>query len=185
MSDLTSLAAVKVKLRIAAGTVADDGLIATLITQASQFIQALINRNLASQAYTETRDGTSTSVLMFANYPVTAVASVSVNDLPVASIANTTGVGYRFDSTRLFLNNGNTFSRGIGNVTFAYTAGYVTIPSEIDGACADLVAFKYRELERIGHSSKSIQNEVVSFIVADMPAAVKTILNNYKKVIPV
>lgn len=184
MSDLTTLAAVKAKLRIATGTTTDDALLGTLITQASQFIQAWLNRTFASQAYSDVRDGTGTGVLMFPNYPVTAVASVTVDDVAVPLATNTTATGYRFDSTRLYLNNGDTFRRGFGNVAVSYTAGYASTPAEIDGACADLVAFKYRELERIGHSSKSIQGETVAFITADMPAAVKTLLNNYRKVIP-
>lgn len=184
MADLTTLAAVKAKLRIATGTTTDDTLLGTLITQASGFIQAWLNRTFASQSYTEVRDGTGNQTLMFANYPVTAVSSLTVNDIAVPLATNTTDTGYRFDTTRLLLNT-DVFPRGFGNVTVTYTAGYASTPAEIDGACADLVAFKYRELERIGHSSKSIQGETVAFIVADMPAAVKTILNNYRKVIPV
>lgn len=182
MADLTTLAAVKAKLRIT--STGDDTLLGTLITQASGFIQAWLNRTFASQSYTEVRDGTGNPVMMFANYPVTAVSSVTVNDIAVPLATNTSDTGYRFDSTRLMLNT-DVFPRGFGNVTVTYTAGYASTPAEIDGACADLVAYKYRELERIGHSSKSIQGETVAFITADMPPAVKTILNNYRKVVPV
>jgi predicted transglutaminase-like cysteine proteinase len=180
--DLTTLVAVKAKLRVT-GT-GDDAMLGTMITQASQFIQAWLNRTFASASYTETRDGTGTQTMMFANYPVTAVASLTVDDLAVPPASNTTNTGYRFTAHRLHLNN-DVFTRGFGNMTVTYTAGYTSTPPEIDGACADFVAYKYRELERIGHSSKSIQSETVAFITADMPAGVKTILNNYRNVVPV
>ena len=181
MSDLTTLASVKARLRIAG--MSDDWLFGMLITQASQFIQAWLNRSLGEASYTETRDGTGSRTMMFANYPVTSVSSLTVNDVAVPLAINTSATGYRFDATRLQLNS-DVFPRGFGNVTVTYTAGYATTPPEIDGACADLVAYKYRELERIGHSSKSIQGETVAFITADMPAAVKTVLMNYRKVVP-
>ena len=73
MSDLTTLAAVKARLRIAG--MSDDWLFGMLITQASQFIQAWLNRSLAVASYTETRDGTGSRTMMFANYPVTSVSS--------------------------------------------------------------------------------------------------------------
>lgn len=68
--------------------------------------------------------------------------------------------------------------RGIG-ITYSYT------PPEIEQAVIELVSLRHRERNRIGENSKSIGGEVVSYSVKDMPDSVKTILNNYRRVVSV
>jgi hypothetical protein len=41
---------------------------------------------------------------------------------------------------------------------------------------------RYREKDRIGHVSKAIGQETVAFSLKDMPDSVRTILNEYRKV---
>lgn len=180
MADLTTLANVKAWLGVTANT--DDALLTRLIASASTFIQTWLNRDLAQQARVETRDGNGGNVMVFANYPVSAVASVVVDGYAIPASVDPYGAGYRFDATRIIL-TGYSFPRGFGNVVLTYTAGYATTPHEIEQACIELVSLRYRERDRIGHQSKSIGGETVSFIVKDMPDSVKTILNNYRKVI--
>jgi len=64
-------------------------------------------------------------------------------------------------------------------ITYAYT------PQEIEQACIEIVSLRYRERSRIGENSKSIGGETVSYTVKDFPDSVKTILNNYRRVISV
>ena len=182
MGDLTTLANAKAWLGIAGTT--DDPLLTRLVSGASQFIQAWLNRQLLSASYSEVRDGHGGAALVFGNYPVSAVSSVLIDSISIPTAVNITDSGYRFTATKIML-AGYVFSRGQGNVTLGYTAGYSSIPPEIEQACLELVGFKYRERDRIGHASKSLAGEVVSFVVSDMPAPVKTILTNYKEVVPV
>lgn len=179
--DLTTLENVKSWLGITAVT--DDAMLTRLVTALSQYIQTWLNRQIASQTYTETRDGHGGTVMVFADYPVTAVASVAVDGVAVPAAASATESGYRFDSTRLYL-QGYAFTRGKGNVAFSYTAGYATTPPELEQACIELVALRYKERDRIGHQSKSLASETVTFMIRDFPDDVRTILNNYRKVIP-
>jgi hypothetical protein len=71
MADLTTLANVKGWLGVTATT--DDALLTRLISAASDYVQKWLNRTIAVQPYTETRDGTGGYVLPLSNYPVSAV----------------------------------------------------------------------------------------------------------------
>lgn len=181
MANLTTLAKVKEWMGIKGD--ADDALLARLITAASAYIETWTNRTFASQAYSELRDGTGGQKMMFAETPVSAVSSVVVNGLPIPPYAGGTGAGYKFDASRVVL-FGYTFGRGHNNVELNYTAGYSATPPEIEQACIELVSLRYKERDRIGHQSKSLVGETVTFMIRDFPDSVRTILNNYRKVIP-
>ena len=55
MADLTTLANVKGWLGVTATT--DDALLSRLISAASDYVQTWLNRTIATQTYSETRDG--------------------------------------------------------------------------------------------------------------------------------
>jgi hypothetical protein len=182
--DLTTLANVKAWLSPPLTTTTDDALLTRLVTAASQFIQSWLNRAIASQAYTETRNGYGATRLFLRNRPVTAIASLAVGGVaipPCASAAS--GAGYLFDDSSVYL-VGYAFTRGFQNVTVAYTAGYAVTPPEIEQACIELVALRYKERDRIGHVSKSLAGETVSFTQKDMPADVQTVLDQYRNLVP-
>ncbi|HUN48020.1 MAG TPA: hypothetical protein VMU85_15930, partial [Stellaceae bacterium] len=63
-----------------------------------------------------------------------------------------------------------------------YTAGYPATPPEVEQACIELVALRYRERERIGHVSKSLAGETVAFSQKDMSDDIRTILSVYRRV---
>lgn len=180
--DLTTIGDVKAWLSINSSN--DDELLTRLISAASQFIQAWLNRTLASQAYTETRNGLGMDRMAFANYPVTAVSSLTIDGREVSAASGPHGSGYLFDTTMLYL-RGHRFWNGVQNVAVTYTAGYAVIPPDIAQACIEMIAVRYKERTRIGEVSKAIGGETVSFTQKDMPDDVKTLLGNYKKVIPV
>lgn len=180
MSDLTTVENVKSWLNISSGT--DDQNIQRLITSTSEYIQSWLNRELLTQPYTETRDGTGGDTMVFADYPVTAVSLVQVGTTVYTLSPDGIQTGYVFDDGSVTLING-WFCTGKKNVKFAYTAGFAKVPPEIEQAVIEQIGLRYRERTRIGEASKSIAGEVVSFIQKDMTDSVKTILNNYRKVI--
>jgi len=120
---------------------------------------------------------------MLRNFPVLNVSSVSVDGVAIPLAQSSRQDGYQFNDIGVYL-NGYTFTRGLQNVAIAYTAGYPEPPVDIKQAVTELVAMRFRERDRIGVSSKSIAGENMSFTVADMPDSVKTILHNYRKVVP-
>lgn len=181
--DLVTLANVKAWLNITSNN--DDIVLLNLITAESAHIKNWLNRDILSQTYTDRRDGNGRTSMPFANEPVTAVSGLTVNGIVIPASPDN-GVmqpGYGFDDTELWL-SGYSFVRGRRNVVMSYTAGYSTAPSDIAQACVELVAIRYRERDRIGHSSKSLGGETVSFTITDLPKSVELILQQYKKVVP-
>jgi hypothetical protein len=185
--DLTDLPTVKAWLGIPGTSTEDDTLLTGLVTAASQFIQTWLNRQLLQATYTEVRDGTGGQRLVFMNYPVTSVASLTVGRLTVNPVSNPASgtypnAGYLFTPTEIRLND-LYFERGFGNVQVTYTAGYATVPPDVQQAATELVALRYRERDRIGHQSKAVGGETVSFTILDMSPDIKTLLSAYRRVV--
>jgi hypothetical protein len=181
MADLTTLANVKGWLGVTATT--DDALLTRLISAASDYVQKWLNRTIAEQPYTETRDGTGGYVMMFANYPVSAVSSLTIDGVTIPAAGNAQGSGYLFSANKLVLVGGYQFTRGLQNVVVSYTAGFATTPNEIEQATIELISLRYKERDRIGQISKAIGGETVTFSQKDLSDAIQTTLTNYKKVI--
>ncbi|PFH29140.1 head-tail connector protein [Burkholderia sp. JKS000303] len=196
--DLTTLANAKAWINVPANLTGDDAMLTRLISAASQFVQTYLNRTIASTTYTESHTGSASNTLALPNYPITGVSSLSIRGVPIAASPDGVQVGYVFDDRFLYL-IGNVGFGGFPNgadgkfpkwpplgVQVTYTAGFASTPLDIEQATLELIGLKYAgDRTHFGQSSKSINGEVVSFSVADMPASVRTLLNNYRKVVPV
>jgi len=169
----------------------DDSLLSRLVTAASGFIESWLQRQIAVGDWIEIRDGTGGQRLAFANFPVSAVLSLSIDGLsippalPVGANGGGFGAGYVFGPTELAL-RGYVFTRRAQNVAVTYTAGYPSVPPDIAQACIELVCQRYRERARIGEVSKALMSgETVTFSQKDMSDGVKTLLAQYRAVAPV
>jgi hypothetical protein len=187
--DLTTLGDVKAWLQTgqAAFPDTDDVLLARLITAGSQFIQSWLRRQIASADWQEVRDGTGGQSLAFANFPVTAVLSLSIDgmEIPPGAAGGGFDAGYVFTPTELAL-RGYLFTRRAQNVVFTYTAGYAATPPDVAQACIELVCQRYRERTRIGEVSRAVGGgETVSYSQLDMSADVRLLLSEYRLVAPV
>src|SRR5579864_173810 len=187
--DLCALADVKAWLQTGqdAFPSTDDVLLGRLITAASQFIQSWLNRQIALGDWQETRDGTGGQRLAFANIPVVAVLSLSIDGLtiPPAPMDGSFAAGYVFSPTELAL-RGYVFTRRAQNVLVTYTAGYAVTPPDIAQACIELVAQRYSERTRIGEVSRAISgSETVSYSQQDMSDDVKLLLAQYRALAPI
>jgi hypothetical protein len=179
--DLTTLANLKAWLNVT--STADDALLQTLVTAASVFIESWLDRPILQGVVTEIRDGTDGDVLVLAVTPVTAVASLTIDGVDVPPAPDATSPGYAFTTTRLSL-LGRRFRRGRGNVQVTYSAGYATVPPDLAQAAIALAGLRYRDRDRIGLAAKGLAGETTSFSPADMPADVATVLQLYRKVVP-
>lgn len=160
----------------------DDNLLSRLCLAATDWMQTYLNRDIASVAYaSELRDGTGTQSLMLANSPITAVSSVFINGTALDPSK------FIFDNYLLIRTDGSVFTRGLRNISVSYTAGFIVVPDDIVQACVELVAWRYKEKERVGQSTVSFASsgQNVTYQTSDVPADVKTTLNNYRKVVPV
>lgn len=163
----------------------DDWILQRIITVASSFIQQWLSWTIASQVYTETRNGHGGIAMMLKNPFVTAIASLTIDGTAVAASPSPTKAGYTFDDRTVYL-RGQIFTRAQQNVVITYTAGLPTVPPELAQCCIDLVGRKYRERSRIGVTSEQVGGQqTVSFSQKDMEANTQTILLNWRSPIPV
>lgn len=185
--DLTTLSDVKTWLQTgqSAFPITDDALLSRLVRSASEYIQTWLNRQIALADYSEVRDGTGGETLQFACFPVSNVLSLTIDGRAVPRALSSWTAGYNYSSTQLSV-RGYRFNRGIQNVAVTYTGGYTTTPADIAQACIELVALRYRERTRIGEVSKSLGGaETITYSQKDLSDSVKTLLQQYRSVIPV
>jgi hypothetical protein len=187
--DLTTLADVKTWLQTGQDAFpdTDDALLARLVTAASRFVESWLNRQIAPSDWQEVRDGTGGQRLAFANIPVTAVLSLSIDglEIPPSPVDGGFGAGYVFSPTELAL-RGYVFTRRAQNVLVTYTAGYAITPPDIAQAVIELVSQRYRERTRIGEVSRALGGgETVTYSQQDMGDDVKLLLSQYRALAPV
>jgi hypothetical protein len=182
--DLTTLTSVKTYLGITADTA--DAKLSPFITAVSAWIKSYLNRDILLTDYTETLNGTGGRQIMTANYPVTAITQVLVDGVDVTASAvsdgrRTIGLVVRPAGTSIW--DIPIFRRDIMNVVLKYTAGFATVPFDLEHVACRIVAWGYNESSRIGQISKSIGGEVVAFSQLSIPNWAKDSLNNWKKVV--
>ncbi len=189
MSQLCALADVTGYLGIT--NTNQDALITTLITNASAMIESYCNRIFASASYTETRNGTGGFRMYAAQAPITAVSSVTVDGvaIPAAPSGGAPGYGYVFDADLIYIRTGASYSgtptlftKGVQNVVLSYTAGFATIPADINQACVELIADKLAKQARIDKKSETLgSQQTVSFDLSAMPPRVVTALAQWRR----
>jgi hypothetical protein len=181
MADLTSLPAVKTYLGIPLNQTEDDALLQSLIAGVSVGLQNWIGRDLALGPHTDRVDGNGKPQMLFPAWPVSAVASVTIDGRKIPAATSAQSYGYRFDATMLIL-NADCFPWGYRNVELAYTAGYATVPADVAQVCTKLVAGKYKERDWLGYRSKGLAGETVVFDDVELSDSVRSVLWGYKKV---
>jgi hypothetical protein len=108
-----------------------DPLVERLISAVSTYIQTWMNRTVRNLDYSEMRDGLGQATMMFRNFPVTSVASLTIDGTPILprvplapTVTFSQGWGYVFDDVHIML-SGARFCRGFQNVGLAYAAGFL------------------------------------------------------------
>ena len=162
-------------------TGAPDATLARLITSCSTLFESISDRSFHSGAHTYMRNGHGGTSLPLPETPVTAVSTLTIDGYSIAARPAVGGMGYVLVDDVLMLDGGYRFNKGIANVSVTYTAGYATIPSDLEQACVETVASWYRRSTRVDENSKSIQGEVVSFSTAEIPKPARLILDLYSR----
>ncbi len=182
--DLTTLASLEQYLSLASGN-SDEPVLAALTTAASAFVATYCGRSFLSASFTENRNGTGGRALGLKNTPVTAVASLTIDgdSIPASSGFGTPGYWVADDGGMVLL-RGYRFRRGLGNVAIAYTAGYATVPADLQQAVNELVALRFKERKHFDQSSENVAGQTTAFIVKDMKESTRAILDRYQRVVP-
>ena len=174
---LVTLANTKAWLNVSVSTY--DTLITTLIESAEEQLKDRCNRPLGFGVLTATEqdfDGENWPKLQLSYTPITSVASVTLDDVAIASTAYavdlrtgllslTDGVwnwrsgGTLMSPTRTIPTQpyrGRGFPDGFRNVAVTYTGGYATIPSVLTEATYRLVEYSWIERGSSGLSQETL-----------------------------
>ncbi len=178
MPDLTTLSNVKDYMQIT--DTSSDTVLTRLISAFSQWFLSKVNRgSLLQTSYTEQRNGQGGDSITTIYWPIQSITSVTVdgNAIPASD-----GIipGYVNDSFTIWL-KGYRFCRGRGNVQIVYSAGYPTVPLDIEQAVIDQVAFTLRRQPNLGSTSQSMNGiTTVAFSQAELAPGVKAVIDSYK-----
>ncbi len=191
MSDLTTLTNVKLWLTIT--DTAADAILTRLVSAASAFLTNWLNRQVIQATYTnEKYSGNGKTMLHLKNWPIQSVSSLIVNGVAVPASPDGLSNGYVFDDKFIYLLGANVnsfpsgvFGKGIMNVSVTYVAGYATVPLDIEQACIELVALKFKERTRVGIQSQQVPGQAsFTYTPRDLGKDTKAMLQNYRAVVP-
>jgi hypothetical protein len=187
LSAFTTLANVKEFFKIT-GT-GMDALITNLIIRITKEIQNFCERKLFSDTYTQYYDGSGYQTLMVDEYPVTAITSIHDDDDHVYGTDTLIDSGdYIFNSgsknalSGLIKMDGSYFSRGTENIKIVYTAGYTTVPGDLEEACILMVGADRLFHDLIFNAPVAQGENSESKDLGGMRKRAKDILQTYKRV---
>jgi hypothetical protein len=79
---------------------------------------------------------------------------------------------------------GLVFTKADFNVSVVYKTGWATVPPPLERAAVEIVAWRYKEKDRIAQSSKGVGQETVSFSQDEAPKDAMRVLDQYRNVVP-
>jgi hypothetical protein len=163
------------------------GKIKQCINGASWYCNSYTKRQLLSRAHTDYYNGGGISMIMLNNYPCTTLTSV-YDDLDRVYGADTLIAADDLvvmpnDLLYTVVYDGGTFMNGVKNVKVTYTAGYSTIPYDLEQACLGIVGiyFHHTDEKMLSVQSRSLGDGSVTVDLNRMPQWIFDILNIYKR----
>jgi hypothetical protein len=188
MSPLCSIEDVKLYFSITSSS--EDSVLTALIAAASADIEQYCNRTFAQAAYTETRNGNGGDRIGVRQWPIVSVQSVTVDGLIVPLAANAVSDGVVFSDDAIYIRNRGRpgypsapwcFARGVQNVVLQYTAGYQTIPADLNQACVEFVGWKRAKRSRIDKKNETLgSQQTQGYDLSEAPASVLAALRSYR-----
>lgn len=183
---LTTLAMARTYLKVPTATVdaALDTMIEFFINASSEYIEKETDRKLKSQSITELQHGRKSNLLLLKQWPVTAITSLHIDAQGVyGSDTLIDAAEYRIadDSNSLLLMD-QIFPNGYNNIKVVYTAGFASVPTDLEHACLWLVTWydSLRNNKDIGRPQKSKGDE--SFQISQSaPKDVIDAITRYKR----
>jgi hypothetical protein len=157
------------------------------INGASNYCNTHTGRKLLSRALTEYYDGRGENTILLNNYPCTTLTSV-YDDLARAYGAGTLVAASDLavmptDLLCMIVYDGSVFMPGVKNVKITYTAGYLTVPWDLQQACLGLIGiyFKHTDEKTLSIASRNVGDGNITIESNRTPQWIIDILNAYKK----
>jgi|SRR5690554_2744048 len=180
-NDLTTITAVKEYIPEA--TDDDNDILTKLITRASKFIKNHTDRELNKTVFKEAIDGDNSCELFVSEYPIISVENIKINNAIVYENGTAKdGNNYYIYQDIGIIRRSIYWPKDFQNIEVNYTAGYETIPEDLEQAVIELVAFKFMNKDFIGLGSHSLGDENLSFKRKDIPEEILSVIECYKKV---
>ena len=157
------------------------------INTASALCNTITMRKLKSRELTEYYSGDGTNIILTNEYPITEITAV-YDDLD-RSYGDDTKIdnddlAIRPDELKyMIVYDGGAFNTGINNIKVQYTAGYTTIPYDLQQACLEIIAyyFKNSEENRFGVTSRTIGGGSLTIETNKIPDSAMIILERYSR----
>lgn len=163
-----------------------DDMVELFINAASQDIEDYCNRKFKSQSHVEYHHGRHSNMILLDQFPVTSITELRIDADSVFTdpdtLIDSTSYALGDYKNTLILIDGSVFQKGYHNIRVTYTAGFATIPSNLQMACLWFVMWyhRMREGQNIGRASKSKDGESAQWAQV-APPYIMAVLNNYKK----
>jgi hypothetical protein len=185
--DLTTLAHVKARAGIV--TNAEDSEIQRLITAFSQYVVIRTGRTALNQivAFTKALNGTGGYELRLPEWPITALRSVQIDGetMVLSTGYNVPGLAILGSLKYIGFVGGQygRFFKGRQNVYVDWSAGYVAVPTDLEGAVCEIVAIAVKKKAWLDMKSKSTSTQgstaTTTYRDWEIPPHEDQILDNY------
>jgi len=167
---LVTLELAKLYLKIPALETTQDDIVTFWINASSDRIEQETRRKLKAQSFTEFHHGRSSNIILLKQFPVSSSPFPQVfidgsSDFGSETEVDSDSIRLADDSNSLVL-LGQRFPSGYQNIKVIYTAGFSTVPSDLQNAALWMITWyhKAREGGDIGRESKSKGDETISFL---------------------
>lgn len=181
---LTSLDLVKYFMGMTGTDSESDDLLENLIDRVSTLFESYCDRNILSREYNEVYDGRGSNKLYTNQYPITSVSGIWDDyDWTWDSGTEVDSDYYRIYEGGRYITFRDTYLYDYQqNVKIIYTAGYATVPSDIQHACITEVARSYKNKNQVDITSKTLADGSVSYSAKSFLPLTLTTLNVYKRI---
>lgn len=164
-----------------------DDLIRQLINQATDFIESYCGgRRFASTVHTQQEfDGNGMYEINLRHFPVITFTTLDVNNATDNSDdwETVTATEYWVNTDTGIITKTSLFALGKFNYRATYTAGYASIPYDLQYACMTLVSEIWTKRKAMGIKSESIGDHSITFQdVTENNQTLRNVLARYKEI---
>ncbi len=164
---LTTVEKYKTYMELDLDDTSRDAAIEIAINAVSEWLEGECRRKFVLATYSETLQGNGRSKLLLPQYPVQCIQNL----LPEQAYT-------------LLPEEGSLYCLAgwQGEITVEYTAGYPVIPPDLETACMDCVTMRL-EMKSSNHLKTEVIGPLRSEYLAELPYAIQSVIDSYRRVV--
>jgi len=159
-------------------------LIDNLINAVSARFESYCDRKFKSREYTEYHDGGGHSVLYPDQYPITSISGIyDDSNWSWAESSKIDSTQYRIvgDNSIVFKSTANVMGDYRQNIKLIYTAGYSTLPYDLENACILEIMRAMGRLEDLEVSEKRSNENLLKYVASDFLPETRSVIEKYRR----